>query len=89
MQAVIRQLRKPDENSMPPVDLVSQRKADLLRERRRRGMEAAGILRTANLSDLCAASCEQFTRPPGYVHARHPVFRFCPNCSETRITLPE
>jgi hypothetical protein len=43
MKAFIRRLHRLEENAMPQVDLASQRNADLLRERRRRRMEAAGI----------------------------------------------
>jgi hypothetical protein len=43
MKAFIRRLHRLEEDSVLPVDLASQRIADLLRERRRRRMEAAGL----------------------------------------------
>ena len=42
MKTVIRRLRRPEERFAPQVDLASQRAADLLRERRRRRLEASG-----------------------------------------------
>jgi hypothetical protein len=42
MRAVIRRLQRLEERFAPQVDLASQRAADLLRERRRRRLEASG-----------------------------------------------
>ena len=42
MKAVIRRLRRLEEAFMPQVDLAAQRLSDLLRERRRRRLEASG-----------------------------------------------
>jgi hypothetical protein len=42
MKAMIRRLRLLEERLVPQVDLASQRLADLLRDRRRRRLEASG-----------------------------------------------
>jgi hypothetical protein len=42
MRAVIRRLQRLEERLVPQVDLASQRVAGLLRERRRRRLEASG-----------------------------------------------
>jgi hypothetical protein len=42
MKAMIRRLRLLEERCLPQVDLASHRLADLLRERRRRRLEASG-----------------------------------------------
>jgi hypothetical protein len=42
MKAVIRRLRLLEERLVPQVDLASQRLADVLRDRRRRCLEASG-----------------------------------------------
>jgi hypothetical protein len=44
MKAVIRRLRLLEDRCLPQVDLASQRLAGLLRERRRRRLEAGGQL---------------------------------------------
>jgi len=42
MRAVVRRLRLLEERFVPQVDLASQRLADLIRDRRRRRLEASG-----------------------------------------------
>jgi len=42
MRAVVRRLRLLEERFVPQVDLASHRVADLIRERRRRRLEASG-----------------------------------------------
>jgi hypothetical protein len=42
MRAVIRRLQRLEERCVPQVDLASQRLADLIRDRRRRRLEASG-----------------------------------------------